>query len=353
MDQTADQKTLLALNLTEWLNLCARGSIRIGRRRPVRVSTQPSEKEMEKVFVTAPFTKVDSSVDLFVLEISENWIKSAPKHRSFQAEISILSLSDVLSHHPISQAHYEHYKSKGASCGVELKEAKFEQYWVKWTLNEKIKDALESAARLQKAFGIVLSADTKRSDKYKWEDLAQLSQRPNEPIKLKPAHVETLISGTRKLADAVAATVDSEQFYIACAIEWIDLRLKKDPMKKKGTRELLRASLEKTKELPIGDPGPETLSALDHLYATYPKAFTEEIPPLAIAHVIRLMTAARTKKLKPEIATHILNSANKSTSTATLLSFLLALALDVELTNQLVLATSTLNFAEMTWDLPN
>lgn len=156
-----------------------------------------------------------------------------------------------------------------------------------------------------------------------------------------------------ELADAVAATVDSEQFYIACAIEWIDLRLKKDPMKKKGTRELLRASLEKTKELPIGDPGPETLSALDHLYATYPKAFTEEIPPLAIAHVIRLMTAARARKLKPETATHILNLIDRSKLTATLVSFLLVLALDVELTNQLISATSTLAFAEMTWDLPN
>jgi hypothetical protein len=353
MDQIADQKTLLALNSTEWLNLCARGSIRISRRRPVQVSTQPSEKEMEKVFVTAPFTKVDSSVDLFVLEITDSWTKSAQKHRSFPSEISILSLSDVLSHYPISQAHYEHYKSKGASCGVELQEAKFEQYWGKWTLNEKVKDALESAAQLQKAFGIGLSIATKRPDKYKWEDLARLSLRPNEQIKLKPSHVETLISGARKLADAVATTVDSEQFYIACAIEWIDLRLKKDPMKKKGTRELLRASLEKTKELPLGDPGPETLSALDHLYATYPKAFTEEIPPLAIAHVIRLMNAARTKKLKPEVATHILNSATKSSSTATLLSFLLALALDVELTSQLVMATSTLDFAEMTWDLPN
>ena len=353
MDQPSDQKTLLAVNSTEWLNLCARGSIRISRRRPIQVSIPSTEKEMERVFVTAPFTKVSSSVDLFLLEITDTWIKSAPKHRSFPAEISILSLSDVLSHHPISQAHYEHYKSKGASCGVELQEAKFEQYWVKWTSNEIVKDAIESAARLQKAFGIGLSTETKRTDKYKWEDLVRLSLRPNDPIKLKPAHVETLISGARKLSDAVAATVDSEQFYIACAIEWIDLRLKKDPMKKKGMGELLRASLEKTKELPLGDPGPETLSALDHIYATYPKAFTEEIPPLAIAHVIRLMTAARTKKLKPEIATHILNSANRSTSTATLLSFLLALALDVELTNQLVLATSTLDFAEMTWDLPN
>ena len=65
------------------------------------------------------------------------------------------------------------------------------------------------------------------------------------------------------------------------------------------------------------------------------------------------MTAARTKKLKPETATHILNSFDKSKSTATLVSFLLVLALDVELTNQLISATSTLDYAEMTWDLPN
>ena len=353
MTQSVVRQTLVTINSTEWLNLCARGAIRISKRRPVQVSSPATEKEMEKVFVTAPFTKIQSAVDLFVLEISDNWVKTAPKHHSFPSEISILSLSDVLSHHPISQAHFEHYKGKGAACGVELNEAVFEQHWVKWTANEIVKDAIDSAVRLQSNFGIGSIMEIKRSDKYRWEDLVRLTLRPNEPIKQKPAHIETLISGVRKIADAVAGTVDSEQFYVACAIEWIDHRLKKDPMKRKGTIEILRVALESTKGLPLGNPGPETTSALAHLLQTYPKAFTDEISPIAVAHVVRLTTTARTKKLKPETATHILNSVIKSTSTASLLSFLLALALDVELTNQLILATSTLDFAEMTWNVPN
>jgi hypothetical protein len=41
----------------------------MGKRRPVVVSNPPSKKELEKVFAAAPFTKLSSSVDLFILAI--------------------------------------------------------------------------------------------------------------------------------------------------------------------------------------------------------------------------------------------------------------------------------------------
>ena len=50
MSQTDPRQTLLAINSTEWLNLCARGSIRMSKRRPTIVSNPASEREMEKVF---------------------------------------------------------------------------------------------------------------------------------------------------------------------------------------------------------------------------------------------------------------------------------------------------------------
>ena len=353
MSESATKQTLIALNSTEWLNLCARGSIRIVKRRAIAVPMNATTKDLDKVFAVAPFTKVSSAVDLFVLEVPNSWTKTAAKHRSMPSEVSILNLADVVFHHPVSQAHFEHYKNKGLSCGVDLQEAKFERAWLSWTMSETVKDALRSVELLQKSLGIKPLSEIKRPDRYKWEDLVRLALRPNEPIKPKPAHVETLISGIRKLADAVAGSTDSESFYLACAIEWVDLRLKKDPMKKKSTRELLNNTLGKLKDVPLAEPSSETIAALKHLSDSFPKAFTEEISALSIAHAVRFVTAARSKRLKPEIAIQMFNSIDKSSSTSVLLSFLLAVSLDVELTNQFIRASTKQDFAEMNWDLPN
>jgi hypothetical protein len=125
MTDSDARQTLLAINSTEWLNLCARGSIRMSKRRPVPVSTSASERDMEKVFATAPFTKLSSSVDIFVLEIEEEWAKSKRGHRSFPSEILQLNLADVIKHHPAALEHFEYYNDIGSKCGVNLSPPNF------------------------------------------------------------------------------------------------------------------------------------------------------------------------------------------------------------------------------------
>ena len=351
MSETDSRKTLIAINSTEWLNLCARGSIRMSKRRPVLTSVPPSNREMEKVFASAPFTKLGSSVDLFVVVVGNDWVKTKRGHRSNPAEILQLSLSDVIEHHPVALEHFDYYSNIGSKCGVFLADPIFEQAWLYWITNETINASHDAADHLQRAFQIRLSSENKRADKYKWDEIARLVLRPNEPIKAKPAHIETLLSNVRKIADAVSSTRDSEQFYLACAIEWIDLRLKKDPMKKKPSRELLLAAMGAAKESPLGVPSEQTSQALEHLTNTFTKAFNEELTPLVVAHIVQLLTEARTKKLKPETVTSILQRLDHETSAATLITFLLATSLGIELTNQLIQAMNQSNLVEMNWEV--
>lgn len=350
MIQSDSRQILLTINSTEWLNLCARSSIRMSKRRPIIVSNPASEREMEKVFATAPFTKIDSSVDLFILVINEEWVKSKAKQRVHPSEILILSLTDIISHHPIALEHAEYYRNIGAKCNVYLDEPIFEKSWLFWITNETVQSSLDAAERLHQAFHAHPSAETKRADKYKWDDIARLVLRPNEAIKAKPAHVESLLRNARKIADAVASTQDSEQFYIACAIEWIDIRLGKDPLTKRTTKDTLLAALVSARELPLGTPTVQTSEALELLAETFPKAFTDEISPIVVAHVVQLLTKSRNKMLRPETFSGILRSLDDKSSSVAMITFVLATSLGIELTNQLILATSQVNLVPMSWE---
>lgn len=353
MSYSDSRQTLLAVNSTEWLNLCARGSVRMSKRRPVPVSVPVSERDMERVFATAPFTKLGSSVDIFVLKIEDEWAKSKRGHRSYPSEILQLNLTDVFEHHPVALEHFEYYSDIGSKCGVNLSRPIFELAWLHWITNETIKASCDAAEHLQRTFHIQPSSEIKRPDKYKWEDIARLVLRPDEPVKAKPAHAEILISNIRRIADAVSSTRDSEQFYLACAIEWIDIKLNRDPLKNKTTKSTLIAALTNAKELPLGVPTDKTSSVLELLAATFPKAFTDEVSPMTIAHVVQILTESRTKKLKPETVTRIFQSIDPKSSAATLIAFCLATSLGIELTNQLIFAATQVNLIPMNWEVPN
>ena len=351
MSSNEPRQILLALNSTEWLNLCARRSIRMNRRRPFHVSTPAKSKEMERVFAAAPFTKLSSSVDLFVLVIKDSWMSQPGKHPSFPSEIGILKLSDVVSHHPVAQEHFDYYSNLGSGCGVTLDGAVFEDDWISWVLKETYSGSIDAAEILQEALSIPKSRNTSGICKYKWAEIAQLVLRPNDRVKPKPGHLETLLAELHQISDAVASTRETQQFYIACAIEWIEIRLGKDPFKKKSERLLLEDALATAKETPIGGANSETKAVLDHLIFTYPRAFTDELSPITIAHVVRLLSESRFRKLHPATAVHILNSADRESGAATLISFVLATTLGIELTNKLVFAFSQADFVDMSWDI--
>ena len=352
MTSTNSRQTLLAINSTEWLNLCARGSVRMSKRRPVVVSNPASERAMERVFAAAPFTKLDSSVDLFVLALDDDWAKTKRGHRSYPSEILQLNLSDIKNHHPVALEHFEYYNNIGSKCGIYLSESIFEKAWVYWITNETIRASSDAADSLQRAFHVRPSSEAKRADKYKWDDIAHLVLRPNEAIKAKPAHVETLLSNIRKIADAVSSTRDSEQFYLACVVEWIDVRLNRDPLKNKAIKDTLLDALANARELPLNMPGEQTSAALKLLAETFPKAFTDELTPVTIAYIVQLLMESRAKELALDTVNRILHSLDSKSASATLITYVLATSLGIELTNQLILATTQMKQVPMNWDLP-
>jgi hypothetical protein len=308
---------------------------------------------MERVFATAPFTKLDSSVDLFVLVISDDWVNSRPRHRSYPSEIAELAIADVVRHHPVAREHLQYYQHLGDKCGVHLSDPVFESAWVNWTANERVRESIDASERLQAALGIRPSSTSKRPDRYKWVEIARLTLRARETGRARPGHIESLLCNVRGIADAVASTRDSEQFYLACTIEWIDTRLNKDPLTKASLRGAVQSALAHAGELPLGSPSDETSATLDLLAESFPKAFTDELPPVAVAQIVQLLTQARTRKLETQTVMRILRSHAPESGTATLISFALATALGLELTNQLVRAFNQMSPTEMDWDLLN
>lgn len=346
--------TYIAVNSTEWLNLCARGSIRMSKRRAITVPEKPSHTHLEKLFAAAPYTKIDSSIDLLLLDITPTWSSKSRKHRSNPSEIFHLSLEDVLSHHTVSLEHLDYYKSVGERCGVEVHEPRFEKDWQLWVFNESVIGCIDGATRLQTALGVTPSFESKRSDKYKWTEVAGLILRPNAPVKARPAHIETLLTAVRDIADAVSGISDSEQFYIACNIEWVDHRLRRDPMSKKSNKEFLLNALSNAKEFPLStEPSDATNDALTFFSTTFPKAYTDEITPVLVAHLVRILTEARSKSLKLETAISIVSKIKSESLSASLLTFALATTLGPELTSQLIRASSFNNLVEIDWTTPN
>lgn len=351
--RTAESRLLLVVNSTEWLNLCARKSIRVNRRRAISVPSVPSERQIDKLFALAPFTKINSSVDLFVLEINGEWSKSARRHRAGATDIVVLDLADVNSHHPVAQQDFAYYETLGSRCGVRIAGAAFEKLWSGWVDREVIASSLETAATLQSHLGVMPIGKTRRPDKYMWDDVGRLIVGTFRQHRPRPAHVETLLKEIRRIADAVAATRDSEKFYIACAIEWVNVRSRKDPLKNKKTRESLKEALSKTTDRPISEFSDETRSALELISLTYPKVFTDEISPIVVGLLVRLIGDSRSRRLKPETIYSALQLVGKDTASATLITFAVSLTLGVELTNQLIAATCSVDFADLNWDFVN
>lgn len=336
MSELEQGQLLLAVNSAEWLNLCARSSIRMHKRRVVEVSDAPSEKEMEKVFALAPFTKLDSSLDLFVLVLSPDLLSNKDRHWTSAADLLELSLKQVLSHHPAASEHADYYRNIAIKHEVQLGEARFENSWKMWIINETIHASVQATNDLLAGFGMPLVNGRREIDGYKWEDLARVVLRPYEAIKARPAHAELLLRSVGKIADAAAGARDTEQHYLACTIEWITLRTKKHPLRKKELRDKLLEALRVAKLTPFGTPSMPTAEALSHLVSTYPKAFTQEITPESITDLVQVVHDAKLGHLKLETAIKVVRSLEPTSPFSPLVCLAMATALGVEHTYQLV-----------------
>lgn len=349
IENVPSSRNLLAINSTEWRNLIQVGDIRISKRRIVKTSYQHTEKELFRVFSLAPTTKIDSSVDLFVLELSADWQSKCSKHDAFPPEIVWLSVSDVLSHHPVAKSDFEYFSTDAEKCGVQLASADFETQWRQWVESEKISISCKLADELQKLLGFEQSQSTKRIDGYKWRDVSKLVINPATRVKQKPGHLELLLHNVNGIMHNAMGSKDFKAFQIACAVEWINTKLKRNVMKRKEVRDFLEPHIALTRDIPIEVSDSSTAIALDFLKERFPKVFTDEVTPLAISSIVELVYDSRNKRIKPDRILRIVRDSQHGAPTSSLLTFLVPSALDPAYGRQLIRSFSSVNLIEIDW----
>lgn len=340
---------LFAVNQSEWRNLIQVGDIRISKRRIARTSYMPTEKEMFRVFTLAPTTKIGSSVDLFVLELSADWPIKCLKHDAHPSEVVWLSVSDVISHHPVAKKDFEYFSTSAEKCGVQLASADFETQWRQWVESEKISISCKLADELQKLLGFEQSLTTKRIDGYKWRDVSKLVINPATRVKQKPGHLELLLHNVNGIMHNAMGSKDFKAFQIACAVEWINIKLKINIMKRKEVRDFLEPHIALTKDMPIEASDSSTAIALDFLKERFPRVFTDEVTPLAISSIVELVYDSKNERIKPDRILRIFRDSDHGVLTSSLLAFLVSSALDPALVRQLVRSFSSVNLIEIDW----
>ena len=132
-------QTIVVINRSEWLNLCALGEIRLNRKRLVETSSPPKQREMDKAFALSPQSKVDSSIDVFILEIRPDWATTSSKHPAGGNDTRLLRLADVVCHRTAASEHFPYYRDEGDKYGVHLAPCDYESHWVAWCTSELVR----------------------------------------------------------------------------------------------------------------------------------------------------------------------------------------------------------------------
>lgn len=348
---TPDAKTtIVILTSTEWLNLCSRKSIRLSKHRPVSISHSPTEREMNAAFAKAPFTKLKSSVDVLAVTISPDWASKERRHSASPQDIYWLKLTNVLSHHTIAESDREYYQNITSRSGIILEESIYEPFWRAWVEREQNDALLGAWSDLSQVLGIENPTALKRGDKYKWQEVAQLCRNPKQPLKNKPAHVETLLRNLSFISDAVLGITDSQKFHLAVNIEWIEQRLGKDPLRSNEAKKLIGAAFEAAENhdfLPLTE---QTRDALRYLQEKFAKAYTSELTPIALPQLLNVYLSCKAKSRRLPQAVLSALHADSERNSAALLTLLTTCLLGVESTYQLVQLFSFENLMEMNWE---
>ena len=346
------RRELVVITAVEWRNLIARREIRIAKNRIVSVADFDDSKSVSKLFGIAPFTKLGSSVDVFILELKENWLSSCPKNPDAPRESAFLHLDHVQNHHTVSAHDIDYYGQIGAKYGVILTSAILERQWADWTIRQKVSDSMRAADELLSSLKLPVREGPKRPDKTKWWDLASLSLHLSRPSKSKLTHAETFVLHVREIADRAANVRDSDAFRIAAVLEWIEIRTGKNPLNR-TTRASVLPALQEAKAFAFEDCSSSTSAALEMLRQSFPKAFTQEISPRFIGFAARLETDARSLKLRQISLHNALEHMGRDGQDSRLLGFLVSIWLGVEHSNQLLMASTFQDLVEVQWETEN
>lgn len=349
MVENAVSRNVVVLNRTEWLILCSEGRIRLNRRRLVPSQEIPTAREMHRAFALAPHTRTESAIDVFILEVSDEWERIAAKHRAAAPDVRVLNLDDVVAHRAASREHHAYYSGEARKFGVELAEPEFEKHWIDWCTHELVSGGTLGASRLIGALGNTFDYEKPRADRYQWHDVGRVVLRPSYVARPKPGHVDQLIRSWLDIADQVAGTRDLQTFHIAVLIVWVELRTKKDVQLHRRHANSIQQFLDTARTEPFGSPTNSTQEAFAYFESNFQRAFTQELTPLVVSGVLECLLTHRSGDLTPDRAYRILIDLASNHAGQALVAFVMSVNIGLGKTVQLSRAVGLNNWTSPTW----
>lgn len=344
----------VAITATEWRSLFLLGEIRLARRRVQELHLPINNKERDRLFAWAPTTVLGDDNDTIVIEIVTNWLEETKRHSAHPSELVVITLAQVFSHHAVSAKSHSYLSGDAAQEGVDLSSGRFEDLWLEWVRQQEAAVDLAAAQTLIGALGIKVDLTRKRTDGYAWHDIVRLARNSKTSVKTKSRHIEDLLRSVRRISDSVAGLHASAAFTLAANIEWINVRLGKDPLVKKALRDKLEAALEtgRTVNWSVDTKAfPPLAAALALLEEKFPRAYTAEVSPDVVAFATRLVMASKDQSLAPINFVSAIKMLvdNGSRESAATIGVAVSGALGPTMSRRLTRALATINPSVLNW----
>lgn len=300
-------------------------------------------------FFLAPQTNVESSVDLFVIELADAWDSGATSHPTGANEVKILDRTMIAGHHTVSNENHRYYAEVAGRYGITLGDCEFESEWIDWAAREHLIAVEACTQRLLASIDRKSAWKPKRADKYKWQDIGRVLLRPSTIIKPRPSHLDLLVKSCTEISDRIASTRDQQTFHLAACIVWIEIRTNKNPQRIKKTASRVKESLELARTEPFAAPTPATVDGISYLAETFPKAFTEEISPVTVSAVVEIIHRSKSGDLTPDRVVRILRNQELSGAEVAVLAYVTVQSIGVEKIGHLVRSLDFQNWVAPDW----
>ena len=300
----ADTTTFaIAITSAEWRSLIGYGDLRISKRRVQQVSEPITPKESGRLFAWMPTTVLGDENDIVVLELANDWLEISTRAPSHPGELISLSRSSVLSHHCVGPSSLAYLSGDAQREGIRMQMGRYQSTWAEWAAEQISSQQLAAAEHLLKGFEFEIDLNKKRPDGYRWQDIISLAHNSKTVIRSRPKHVESLLRSVREISSSVSGVHSTEAFNIAVNVEWVAARSGKDPLRNVMMREQVDAAIAVARDLPWSATqhwNASTSEAISALETAFPKVYSDDIRPDTIAHIVRLVMAAKEHTLLPK-----------------------------------------------------
>lgn len=291
---TGELPAIVAVTQDEWLHLCARRRIRLNHSR--LVDSTSGDSALHKAFSLAPFTKPADGSALLVLSIRPQWVRTCVLDPD-TSSVGILELSDVVSHHLVSDHDQAYLASRAASVGVEIDPMGYGPQWLEWDGSRLETDARRAAVALAMRLG--RSTD----DEWRWP-LLQSSWFTNtsRPETSSPSIVERLIAAAGDLHEMSRANRGHAAYYLQVAILWAELH-GCEPRAAGPIGEDLRTAFTTSQQTSWNNPSDVAVrlsGTFEKLSGTCRTCFTDEVSPFIVGVITRIICDGSDEQLSPD-----------------------------------------------------